>query len=70
MPVYRAFEDVESDRNYYVEKHKQDNEQIISQKAMIAKTVSFLPLCMVIIIKLILPFVVQGITGLSMDMTL
>ena len=37
MPVYRAFEDVESDRNYYVEKHKQDNEQNISQKAMIAK---------------------------------
>lgn len=70
MPVYKAFEDVESDRNYYVEKHKQDNEELINKKALIAKTMAFLPLCMIIIMKLIVPFVVQGISGLSMDMGL
>lgn len=70
MPVYKAFEDVESDRQYYVDKHRQDNEDMINKKSLIAKTVSFLPLCLVIILKLILPFVVQGISGLGVNMVL
>ena len=65
MPIYQAFEDVESDRSYYVDKHKQDNDEIIMRKSMIARTAAFLPLCLVIIVKLIVPFVVQGISGLS-----
>lgn len=65
MPIYKAFEDTESDRKYYVEKHKQDNEEIINRKAMIAKTLAFTPLCIVILGKLIIPFVVEGISGLG-----
>ena len=70
MPIYQAFEDVESDRMYYVDKHKQDNDEIINKKSLIARTIAFLPLCLVIIIKLILPFVVQGMNSLSVNMTL
>lgn len=65
MPVYKAFEDVESDRRYYVDKHKQDNDEIINRKSLIARTIAFLPLCLVIIVKLIIPFVMQGITSLG-----
>ncbi|MDE7309274.1 MAG: hypothetical protein K2N61_11560 [Lachnospiraceae bacterium] len=70
MPVYQAFEDVESDRMYYVDKHKQDNDEIINKKSLIARAIAFLPLCLVIIVKLILPFVVQGISSLGVNMTL
>jgi hypothetical protein len=65
MPVYKAFEDVEADRAYYLDKHKQDNEELIQKKSLIAKTIAFLPLCLIIILKLIVPFVVQGIQGLQ-----
>lgn len=65
MPIYKAFEDAESDRRYYVDKHKQDNDEIIQKKSLIARTAAFLPLCLVIIVKLIIPFVVQGISGLG-----
>ena len=70
MPIYKAFEDVESDRMYYVDKHKQDNDDIINKKSLIARTIAFLPLCLVIIVKLIVPFVVQGINSLAINMTL
>ncbi len=68
MPMEQAFEDAETDRAYYVEKHKQENEDLIMKKALIAKTIAFLPLCAVIIIKLIMPFVMQGIAGLRSGM--
>lgn len=70
MPIYQAFEDVESDRMYYVDKHKQENDEIINKKSLIARVIAFLPLCLVIIVKLIIPFVVQGITSLGIDMAL
>ncbi len=70
MPIYQAFEDVESDRMYYVEKHKQDNDEIINKKSLIARAIAFLPLCLVIIVKLIIPFVVQGISSLGINMAL
>ncbi|MBE5926428.1 MAG: hypothetical protein E7270_05655 [Lachnospiraceae bacterium] len=58
--ISSAFEDVEGDRAYYVEKHKQENEELVKNKALIAKFIAFIPLCSVIIIKLILPFVIMG----------
>lgn len=60
-----AFEDVESDRTYYVEKHKQENEEIVKNKALIAKFIAFIPLCGVIIFKLVIPFIIMGMTQLE-----
>ena len=53
------------DMLYYVEKHKQENEEIAHNKALIAKFIAFVPLCLVILFKLILPFVLMGIKQLS-----
>ena len=63
--ISSAFEDIEADRKYYVEKHKQENEEIAHNKALIAKFIAFVPLCLVILFKLILPFVLMGIKQLS-----
>ena len=63
--IYKAFEDLEKDRQYFLDRHKQENERIIQDKTVIAKLVSFTPLCLVILIKLIVPFVIYGIGALS-----
>jgi hypothetical protein len=65
LGIERAFSGMEKDRNYYVEKHKQENEEIIEKKSVAAKAMSFIPLCLVILMKLILPFVLEGMKQLS-----
>lgn len=65
LGVKNAFYNMETERRYYVEKHKTENEEIIAKKAAIAKVIAFVPICLVIILKLILPFVVEGMAQLS-----
>ncbi len=67
LPICKAFQDIDSDRKYYIEKHRQESEEIIERKSAIAKTLAYVPLCLVIIIKLIIPFVVEGISRLNMN---
>lgn len=66
MGIAQAFADIQAERLYYIEKHKQENELLLNDKAMVAKTISFIPLCMVIIAELIIPFVYFGLQQLSM----
>ena len=63
--ISEAFSDILSERIYYIEKHKQENEVILNNKAVIAKTMAFIPLCLVIIAELIVPFVYFGLKQLS-----
>ena len=63
--IYDAFDDLEKDRRYFLDRHKQENDRIIEDKTTIAKLLSFIPLCAVIIIKLIIPFVLYGMTSLE-----
>ncbi len=65
MNINSAFEDVEKERDYYILKHKQDNEFMIEERSLIAKVISFVPICAVIITKLIVPFVVKGMSQIN-----
>lgn len=67
MYIHKAFEDVELDRRYYIEKHKQDNAISTEQRAAVAKFLAYIPLCMVVIIKLIIPFVLEGMSQMSIS---
>ena len=67
MYIHKAFEDIETDRQYYIEKHKQDNSFYIEQRGAIGKFLSFIPICMVVIVKLIIPFVVEGMNQMSIN---
>lgn len=64
--ISEAFSDVLSERIYYIEKHKQENEIMINNRSVIAKTIAFIPLCLVIIAELIVPFVYFGLKQLSL----
>lgn len=61
VPVENAFEDLKSDRRFYMEKHKQDNEIILENKGAIARFLAFIPLYGIVIMKLIIPFAIEGI---------
>ena len=63
--IYNAFDDLEKDRRYFLDRHKQENDRIITDKTTIAKVLSFIPLCMIIALKLIMPFVLHGLTVLQ-----
>ena len=65
MYIHKAFEDVEIDRQYYIEKHKMDNKYYIEQRGAIGKFLSFIPICLVVIVKLIIPFVIEGMNQMA-----
>ena len=65
MYIYKAFEDVEMVRRYNIDKHKQEKLFYIEQRGAISKFLSFIPLCIVIIVNLIVPFVLEGMKQLN-----
>ena len=67
MYIHKAFEDIEMDRRYYIDKHKQENAHTIEQRGAVAKFLSFIPMCAVIIIKLVVPFTIEGIRQMAMS---
>ena len=67
MYIYKAFEDVEMDRRYYIEKHKQEKLFFIEQRGAISKFLSFIPLCASILVNLIIPFVLEGMQQLNIS---
>ncbi len=67
MYIHQAFEDVELDRRYYIEKHKQDNALYTEQRGAMAKFLSYIPLCAVVIVKLVIPFVMEGMSQMAVS---
>lgn len=65
LPVKEAFHQMESDYHYTVKKYVQESEWYIRDKCSICKVLSFAPLYMTIGVKLIVPFVLEGIRQLS-----
>lgn len=59
-----AFEEIVSQRQYFVEKRKQDNEINISNKGTIGKVIGYIPLITTIFLYLIYPFVAESINQL------
>ena len=65
MVNFGKFSIDKQDRRYFLDRHKQENERLILDKTTIAKVLSFMPLCLVIAIKLIIPFVLVGLKSLQ-----
>jgi len=63
--IENAFASLESERNYFKDKRKQDNEIMLNKKSASAKTVGFIPLYATIILYLLLPFGIYVVEMLS-----
>ena len=64
VPIKEAFEELDSDRDYYKDKRKETNDRLISKKGMIGKVIGFAPMVVTFVGYLIVPLVLIGMTSM------
>ncbi len=65
IPIRDAFDELDSERDYYREKRKESNERLIKRKGMIGKGIGFAPMICMFVGYLIVPLVFIGLTSMS-----
>ena len=65
IPIRQAFDELDSERDYYQEKRKQSNERLISRKALIGKVIGFAPMICLFVGYLIIPLIVIGLGSMT-----
>lgn len=69
IPIRDAFDELDSERDYYQEKRKESNERLIKRKGMIGKVIGFAPMVCLFVGYLIIPLVFIGFTSMSSSFT-
>ena len=69
IPIRDAFDELDSDREYYQAKRRESNDRLISRKAMIGKVIGFAPMVVMFVGYLIVPLIFIGLTSMSSSMT-
>ena len=65
VPIREAFDELDTDREYYQAKRKEANERLISKKGMIGRAIGFTPLVGIFVGYLVVPLVVIGLTSMT-----
>ena len=65
IPIKDAFDELDSEREYYRDKRKESNERLISKKGLIGKVIGFAPMVCLFVGYLIIPLVFIGLTSMS-----
>ena len=65
IPIKDAFDELDSEREYYRDKRQESNERLIKRKAMIGKVIGFAPMVCMFVGYLIIPLVFIGLTSMS-----
>ena len=69
IPIKEAFDELETEREYYKEKRKESNEQLISRKGLIGKIFGFTPMIALFVVYLIAPLVILGLMNMGSSMS-
>ena len=69
IPIRDAFDELDSEREYYQAKRKESNDRLIAKKAMIGKVIGFAPMVVMFVGYLIGPMVFIGLTSMSSSMS-
>lgn len=69
IPISKAFDELDNEREYHKEKRKESNEKLISRKGLIGKAVGFLPMIGLFVGYLIIPLVVIGLLSMTNSFT-
>ena len=69
IPIRDAFDELDSDRDYYQAKRRESNDRLIARKALIGKVIGFAPMVVMFVGYLIVPLVFIGLTSMSSSMT-
>ena len=65
IPIVEAFDELDSEREYYQARRKESNERVIAKKGMIGKIIGFAPMVIAFVGYLIAPLVLIGMTSMS-----
>ena len=65
IPIRDAFDELDSEREYYRDKRKESNERLIKRKGMIGKVIGFAPMICLFVGYLIIPLVFIGLTSMT-----
>ena len=69
IPIRDAFDELETEREYYQEKRKEANDRLVSKQGMIGKVIGFAPMIILFVGYLIVPLVVLGIMNMGSSMS-
>ena len=65
IPIEKAFEELENERDYYQAKREEANNKLISRKGLIGKGIGFAPMICVFCGYLIAPLVIIGMSSMT-----
>ena len=65
ISVTQAFYDLEGERAYHMEQHRRKAESLQREKAAFARVIAFLPFVALLVLRLVVPFVLEGLTQLN-----
>lgn len=65
LPIAQAFYDLEGERAYHMEQYRQKAVARQREKAAVARVLAFLPFVALLALRLIVPFVLEGLTQLG-----
>ena len=68
IPIIDAFDELDSERDYYQAKRRESNERLIKRKGMIGKVIGFAPMVTMFVVYLIGPLVFIGLTSMTNSM--
>ena len=69
IPIKDAFDELDTERDYYQAKRKESNERLIARKGMIGKVIGFAPMVVLFVGYLIIPLVFIGLTSMTTSFT-
>lgn len=62
IPIVKAFDQLRTERGYYQEKRKQDNEILVNKKGIWGRMIAFIPLGAVVMFYIMIPFIQVSLT--------
>lgn len=68
IPIADAFDELDTERDYYQARRKESNERLISRKGMIGRAIGFAPMVVIFVGYLIIPLVFIGMTSMTTSM--
>ena len=69
IPIADAFDELDTERDYYQARRKESNERLISKKGMIGRAIGFAPMVVIFVGYLIIPLVFIGMTSMTESMS-
>ena len=69
IPIADAFDELDTERDYYQARRKESNERLISKKGMIGRAIGFAPMIVIFVGYLIIPLIFIGMTSMSASMS-